>query len=78
MEHGIPYHFKMKCILCQRDNPRSRDNLLTCTKNCSKIYTRLSRYIRGKITSKHIIENKKLKKKIELLKINNAKLRGKK
>lgn len=56
------------CIICQREKPKSRSSLsLTCKPVCAKIYLRIERYIRSRIVSKHITENKHLKKQIKKL-----------
>lgn len=57
---------KNKCIICSRQRPKTkRKNKVTCGKDCSKVYTRISKYCKYKFTSKYILEIKELKLKLK-------------
>lgn len=57
-----------KCIICSCDIPKDRvENSVTCGRQCSKVYARIRSYIKSNIISKHIIENKKLKKELKVM-----------
>lgn len=58
----------VKCLVCQNNIQKCRGIMaVTCRPDCSRTYLRIYRYIKSKLVSKHIAENKKLKEKIKVM-----------
>lgn len=58
-----------KCLVCQTPIPKHRlKRSLTCRRDCSKVYQRVNKYIRDYNRSKQMIENRKLKEELRVIK----------
>ncbi len=58
-----------KCIVYYKQIPEDRvGNTVTCKKDCSRVYERIYHYVRSNIIGKYIIENKRLKKELKVIK----------